>query len=432
MTLVTISELDIVSPKRTAHADSPWANFLPYYAGFPEVFVSKILKSADLPRRAHILDPWNGSGTTTAVAASLGYAATGLDINPVMIISARARLLPKSEANSLSPLAREIVCSAKFETEDVSGGDPLLKWFGPATAQCLRAIERSIWRHLIHSKNPRGDQISSMSCIAAAYYVALFATVKGLIQPFTTSNPTWVRLPRPAEKRVGLRTIYISQQFLRNVENISYSIKLGFHSAKRDASSQTILADTTQPIKTGNSFDLVITSPPYCTRLDYTTATRVELALLYPLHTSTEHSLSKRMIGSTKVPDQLPTPAKEWGRSCLHFLNILKHHSSKASQNYYYKTHVDYFDKMWNSLYNITKVTKHTAKIIMVIQDSYYKDVHNDVPTHISEMAFSVGMKLQRRSNFLASQSMAFLNTRSSLYISSKRPVESVLCFERF
>ena len=37
-----------------------------------------------------ILDPWNGSGTTTYAASQLGYTSRGLDLNPVMNIVARA------------------------------------------------------------------------------------------------------------------------------------------------------------------------------------------------------------------------------------------------------------------------------------------------------------------------------------------------------
>ena len=40
------------------------------------------------------------------------------------------------------------------------------------------------------------------------------------------------------------------------------------------------------------------------------------------------------------------------------------------------------------------------GRAVLVVQDSYYKDVHNDLPTITAEMAQSVGLKLQRREDF--------------------------------
>ena len=101
--------LVIRSPKRSLQTQQSWDGFFPYYAGFPESFARSLLKSASLPKQAVVWDPWNGSGTTTFSAAQLGLASRGFDLNPVMIVIARARLLPPSEADSLESLARDTV-----------------------------------------------------------------------------------------------------------------------------------------------------------------------------------------------------------------------------------------------------------------------------------------------------------------------------------
>lgn len=96
--------LRIVSPKRNKRLQTGWEGFFPYYAGYPELFARELLQSAKLSRGAVVLDPWNGSGTTTYTATSLGLNAIGIDLNPVMIIVARAHLLPPSESDHLRPL----------------------------------------------------------------------------------------------------------------------------------------------------------------------------------------------------------------------------------------------------------------------------------------------------------------------------------------
>ena len=97
------TRLRILSPKRNKRLQTGWEGFFPYYAGFPELFARDLLQSAKLPRGAVILDPWNGSGTTTYVASGFGMTSIGIDLNPVMIIVAHARLLPPSEADHLNP-----------------------------------------------------------------------------------------------------------------------------------------------------------------------------------------------------------------------------------------------------------------------------------------------------------------------------------------
>ena len=88
--LIAFDQLLVRSPKRAAHVQSGWDGFFPYYDGYPEQFARTLLESARLPEGAMILDPWNGSGTTTYAASQLGYTSRGLDLNPVMNIVARA------------------------------------------------------------------------------------------------------------------------------------------------------------------------------------------------------------------------------------------------------------------------------------------------------------------------------------------------------
>src|SRR5204862_4487117 len=89
------------------------------------------------------------------------------------------------------------------------------------------------------------------------------------------------------------------------------------------------------------SVDLALTSPPYCTRIDYTAATRIELAVLAPSMQADPEDLSRRMIGSTRVPRQEIEISPAWGPRCHDFLEALRRHRSKASSGYYYRIHLD-------------------------------------------------------------------------------------------
>ncbi len=200
--LMNFSELSIVNPKRKRQAQTAWDEFFPYYAGYSESFARNILSSARLDARPVILDPWNGSGTTTYVASQLGFLAIGLDLNPVMVIVARARMLPGSEADCLLPLGVEILRRAGEKATECIETDPLLWWFEKDTADWIRTIELSVRSTLLGGLTlmqqcVNFDRISSM---AATFYVALFNLSKGLASAFQSSNPTWLRKPK-AERR---------------------------------------------------------------------------------------------------------------------------------------------------------------------------------------------------------------------------------------
>ena len=178
--------LVIQSPKRTNQAQRGWDGFFPYYAGYPESFARALLKSANLPKDAVVLDPWNGSGTTTFSASQLGLTSCGFDLNPVMIIIARARLLPPSEADSLAPLTRETIKGVRADQRLLRPNDTLLWWFENSTAALIRSLEQRIRNQLVGRQTlmPTGGKLERMSGLAATFYVALFSVCRQLTAPF--------------------------------------------------------------------------------------------------------------------------------------------------------------------------------------------------------------------------------------------------------
>ncbi|SRR6266404_2489339 len=132
--------LKIIDPKRTTSQNGR-SGWYPYYAGFSYDFAYQLLKTANLPPDALVMDDWNGSGTTTSVANALGYTAYGFDLNPVMVVVAKARLLSKREHSSLEPLAAEIIEKGYADETNPLVDDPLRAWLVPKSAHDLRRLE---------------------------------------------------------------------------------------------------------------------------------------------------------------------------------------------------------------------------------------------------------------------------------------------------
>lgn len=426
-------QLVVHSPKRAAHVQSGWDGFFPYYAGYPEQFARTLLESARLPEGAIILDPWNGSGTTTYAASQLGFTSRGLDLNPVMSIIARARLLPPSEADSIEPLVREVVKGVRSDTP-VDADDPLLCWFKKPAAAVLRGVERRFRDHLIgnRTKTSEGVKLDQMSGLAATFYVALFTVCRQLTEPYRSSNPTWLKRPKAGEKRINANRNEIIAAIKSNLSDMAAALLDRGQSPVIDRGTvELITADTTKPILSPASVDFILTSPPYCTRIDYSAATRIELAVLYPLINLRMEDLGRGMIGSTRVPTEPLKPQESWGRLCNRFLRKVKAHRSKASAGYYYRTHLDYFQKMSASLTNLSVPLKPRSGVVLVVQDSFYKDIHNDLPSIVAEMAENAGLHLRRRDDFHLKRSMADINPNAKAYKRSPGAVEAVLCFAK-
>ena len=429
-----MDSLIIANPKHRINCAVGRASWYHYYPGFSARFAHSILKSSGIPRHAIILDPWNGSGTTTSAASSLGFQAVGYDLNPVMVIAAKARLLHKTERSSLWPLACEITAKAERINSPVTKDEPLNNWMRPESAGFLRKLEITIQRLLVdegmYKSFASRDSFDGLSCLAAFYYIALFQTARTLIKRFYSTNPTWTKIPASKAKRIRPDWECITGVFTERVNAmISHFENDPFDDS--DANVQ-IHKGTSEalPIPDG-SVDFVLTSPPYCTRIDYAVATRIELALLGYKEATTFNVLRRNLIGASTVPATKPETSHSWGTTCLHFLDRLKGHASKASNSYYYLNHLQYFDAIQRSLNEISRTMKQSASCVLVVQDSYYKEIHNDLPKMIIQMSKETGLLLKRRKDFLLQRTMAGIHPGAKQYRDIFHANESVLCFAK-
>lgn len=423
----------IQNPKRRPETTSGRDDWYPYYAGFSGAFARSLIKSAGLPQESTFLDPWNGSGTSTAAAVAFGHRAIGFDLNPVMAVVAKARLLPNIDAPSIVPLLSEI--AKKSARQRINAGeDPLLTWFAPSAAAEFRSIERAIHALLVCANRTRKsvDSASEMSSIAAFFYLALFRTVRGLLGRFKASNPTWITRPASLQSRVRPCAVEISRAFRQEVSGMCADIAAEPRESHLTNVQCTVEVGTSEklPIR-ANSVDLVLSSPPYCTRIDYGVATSPELAVLGFKMDAQLRELRGRLIGTPTIHDSPPPPDSTWGPACNAFLEQVAQHPSKAAKSYYYKTYVQYFGAITQSVSEIARCMKPNSNCVIVIQDSYFKGIRADLATIFTEIASANDLTLSRQVDFPMSRTFAYINTKSRGYRSSSTSVESVLCYTK-
>lgn len=419
------------SPKLYAGRREPRETWFPYYAGFSSQFVRDTLDLVNARPGQLVLDPWNGSGTTTSVAAERGLRAVGVDINPAMVVVAKARLIRPALADDALTLAASAVRRSR-EVVEAHDGDPLAVWLDGRACVAARSLERAIRRN---RKTDGEDSLSEIDPVEALNMVGLFAALRSFLAVFRSSNPTWIRRRRADLPPVSFSREDLLAAFTEAVKAIVRSLSdLPVpHSPMADDEPMVELdvGDAADLCLPDESVDLAITSPPYCTRIDYPVTTAVELAVLGVHPDRDLRHLRQKTLGTSTVQSIPPEPLPGWGHTCLGFLDALAKHPSKASRSYYLKTHRQYFGGLHTSVVELDRVLRQGAHCIIVVQDSYYKELHNDLPQIVSEMGSGLGWTLRQRFDYPVARTLSQTNPRARRHRARRAHKEAVLWFVR-
>ena len=429
MASTVLNGIDIRNPKLLGDG-SPWYH---YYAGYSADFVSDVL-TAIIPKQPTapplIVDPWNGSGTTTLVSARAGCRVVGSDLNPALLTIAKGRHLSLDQHSSLAPLAADLVSHAADIENEVAEqdfeADALSAWFMPAATHHLRSLERAIRLTLVEaSPSGVGEPLDTqkLSTLGAFYYCALFLVVRDLTKSFRASNPTWIRVAQYHDERVRVLRATIDQSFVEAVDLLSQRLVLG---QGPQPGSVEFLQEPAQALKIDDPVDLVLSSPPYCTRIDYVKATLPELAVLgYDDDSLAE--LRQQMLGTPLTQRPEIEPDQQWGATALNFAGVVKKHTSRASGTYYYKYFTQYLDGLYRSVENLTSLLGSGGQVALVVQDSYYKETRFDLPRIVEEMGLSTGLEKSQRLDFPVTHSMAAIHPETRKYRSEFDATESLV-----
>lgn len=279
------------------------------------------------------------------------------------------------------------------------------------------------------SKGP--VEVSALSSLAAFYYVLLFRLVRRSSIGASTSNPTWIRASAKSADLASLTWKEIETGLSAELNHIQLLDNELLESSASRALAEVNIADSCQlPIADG-SIDAVITSPPYCTRIDYAVATRIELAVLNYGSSSEFESLRRSMLGTTLANPPSESNEISLGATALNVLEQIRSHPSKASASYYYATFADYFCKLRVSLAQIARVMKQRGTVTIVIQDSSYKNIHIDLAKIVRDFLEMDGFSLESKWDYPVAKTMRQIHTISRNHNEQWRPTESALLLRK-
>jgi len=259
---------------------------IPFYRWFKfkEGFSTNLVKyfilhyqNSTSSRILNVLDPFSGIGTTVTTALENGHYATGIEILPVGIEVTQARIIAHSiDIKQFDKYFNKLILFLD-EKEDIQPQFrfPHLKITQNAFPS---ETEKAISLYLDFINIIEEERVKSL------FRFACFAILEEV--SYTSKDGQYLRWDnrsgRKLKSKYYKKNIYeFNEAILRKLEVIRSDLQkrnggdFGERAKIIQSSSLECLPDFKECI-----FDLVITSPPYCNRYDYTRTYALELAFL--------------------------------------------------------------------------------------------------------------------------------------------------------
>jgi DNA modification methylase len=373
-----------------------------------------------------VLDPFCGAGTTVIAAAKHGNPVIGVDLDPFSSLLSRAAIATNADLNKVASLLE-----TSKNSDSINFPEEARELFSEADLAYAASLFTRLNRALnVNGSGILGNLLDDPSGLLDSEVIALTAigvAANESARVVRGSNPVWYRRPIAGEPKRPDATLASATKAAMHI--IMKDLKdLQPRLTRREA--RIFNADSRTLDLPDSSIDLVLTSPPYLNRLDYVVNHLAPLALLNGLIDFSLDSMRKEMIGTTKIVDKGRPPSPEWGPLCLETLNRIASHPSKASQTYYYWNFDRYFRDLSTIITLLRRVCKKGARGLIVIQNSYYKDLVIPVPEIIIEMGRSVGLSVRVVRREAARTHLGTINPHQMGHAPKKILQESVLLLE--
>jgi hypothetical protein len=222
----------------------------PYHGKFIPQLV-EVLLDRYVTRGGHVLDPFAGSGTTLVQALESGYDATGTELAAFNCLLMRVKTA-RYDVEALRDELHGLVDRLESLRTSARPNAYLRRWYAPAAAKQLLAFSEHAYSDMLRVILSRAARSSRR----AAHY-----DLEAPSEPMT--GPYWChkhrRTCRPVESANG---------FLRRYALDTLARIEAFDGVRSDREAHVLHGDA-RNVEYDETFDAVITSPPYPGLIDY-------------------------------------------------------------------------------------------------------------------------------------------------------------------
>lgn len=391
-----------------ANKNRPIYRWYKYKEAFSASLVEYFLERYKISEGA-ILDPFAGSGTALFAASTMGINAVGIELLPIgqQIITTKKSLeseFTPSDFDALQKWAKSPVWEKspkKVELPELR----ITKGAYPETTK------ESIEKYLAACEQ-ENDKVK------AVLHFALFCILESV--SFTRKDGQYLRWDYRSGRRQGKkifdkgRILSFEQAISEKIQEIITDLSPArqsslFPVAKKQGEIFLYSGSSLEvlPRMTKESFDAIITSPPYCNRYDYTRTYALELALLNTDETElvklrqemlscTVENRAKDLLAINPLWTDALTAADEQKllQSILKYLDEQKS-QGKLNNNGIPRMVRGYFYEMACIIAESARVLRPNAPLIMVNDNVRYAGASISVDLILSSIAEELGFSIE-------------------------------------
>jgi len=379
-----------------------------YKEGFSASLIDYFLNETNLISGT-ILDPFAGSGTTLFVATERGLHADGIEVLPIcqQIIKKREILETKLTEQDIFDLQSFISEKAWEKSDEKIILNELRITCGAYSVNTKDEIEKFL--AVIQKEKNKN--------VRETLEFALFCVLESV--SFTRKDGQYLRWDDRSGRRVGVKKPFNKG----NIPNFSVAIIGKLKEIIEDLQATNLFTNENErgkinlyegsslyimPSLTSESYEGLITSPPYCNRYDYTRTYALELALL-DIDEKGLVDLRQRMLSCTvenKAKDLLGIKPK-WQKALkvadnqkllqkiLRYLEIEKE-EKRLNNDGILRMVRGYFYEMACVIAESARVLKQSAPLIMVNDNVRYAGVSISVDLILSDFAQNLGFEIEK------------------------------------
>ena len=238
------------------------------------------------------------------------------------------------------------------------------------------------------------------------------------------SNPTWTKKSENEPLSAAILADARDSVFTRADIYHSKLLKLNADFRSNYSCGNVLSIDVAE-----ESFDAILTSPPYPNRTDYIRHYLPAAELLIGGEQELERALREDQIGTPLIRGDLISA--KLPQSVLDLIDRVRVHPSYASEAYYVKGFQYYFSDMQSALKKFHKWLRVGGDAIIVVQDAYYKEMRIPVADLLIDMAAEIGLSLCERKDFSVPRALSNLSAKSRETAPKKKVMETCILLRK-
>ncbi len=399
---------DAPNPKPLAADKARFGKLASLYTSFSCDFAGYALDICIGAGCKRIVDPFGGMGTVAEAGRSKALQLDLGDFSPFAALSCAFRSAPQDDILQCTEFVQRLAIEI--------GADDEQEFFSQLF--CAAGVKTSS-SFALTLKSPTAPEHRNA---ALTVYLAALSRIR-LYKGFAGSNPTWVKRPDAIADSAATRDAVI--ETLGTVR--AYVAHLpSLHVENRTRATWSSLeSGSYEP----GSIDAIVTSPPYANRTDYIRHYLPASELLLAAAGCDERTIRSEQIGTPLI--RTDQPSRPLPASVTSILDRIRTHHGYASERYYYKGFLYYFSDMADALARMRSWLRPGGLLLMVVQDTYYKDLYVPTADMLVDIADRCGFRAVGRQDWRVNQRLSSLSPHSRRRMPSRALSESLIAFSR-